>query len=234
MARAARTLTPVTLELGGKNPVFIDDAMDDAFLAVVVKEIVRTKQYFAGEFCQSHDYCLVAVGIWDRFITALKAEINALGERRLVRLINERQYERVKAMLTSHHGDNLPPLSSDTAASDGSWMLPVTAVVEPYESDLLMQEEVFGPLLPVRRVASIADAIAYVKASPTGKPLVSYYYGHSTDNSNAYAAGGAAPRVPPSVRRLRTARTLPAPLWQWPKAACVAGAMSCALLYVLL
>ena len=58
MARAARTLTPVTLELGGKNPLFIDQ-MDDGFLAAAVKEIVGTKVYFAGEFCQCHDYILV-------------------------------------------------------------------------------------------------------------------------------------------------------------------------------
>ena len=51
MSRAARTLTPVTLELGGKNPTVID-TMDDGFLAATVKEIVGTKAYFAGEFCQ--------------------------------------------------------------------------------------------------------------------------------------------------------------------------------------
>ena len=72
MARAARTLTPVTLELGGKNPVMIDE-MGDGMLNAVIAEIVSTKQYFSGEFCQCHDTLLVVDSMWDRFTAALEA-----------------------------------------------------------------------------------------------------------------------------------------------------------------
>ena len=171
MARAARTLTPVTLELGGKNPTVIDE-MDDGFLAAAVKEIVGTKAYFSGEFCQCHDYCLVLDSMWDRFVDALRAAIEALGEKRIVRLIHRRHYERLKAMLTTHHGTSLPALPTP---DDAGLRLAVTAVLEPAPSDTVMLEECFGPALPVLRVASIDEAIARANASPTGKPLVSYY-----------------------------------------------------------
>merc|ERR1719311_1662003 len=88
MERAAKTLTPVTLELGGKNPVFIDN-MDDGMLNAIVKEIVGTKQFFSGEFCQCHDYLLVLESMSDRFLKELQSQIEALGERRFVRLIHE-------------------------------------------------------------------------------------------------------------------------------------------------
>merc|ERR1719356_822439 len=74
MARASQTLTPVTLELGGKNPVLVDE-MDEAFLTAAIKEIVGTKTYFAGEFCQCHDYFLVVDSMWERFTKALGESI---------------------------------------------------------------------------------------------------------------------------------------------------------------
>merc|ERR1712086_762720 len=93
MARAARTLTPVTLELGGKNPVMID-SMGDGMLNAVIAEIVSTKQYFSGEFCQCHDTLLVVDSMWDRFTAALEAAVTALGERRNVRMIHAKHFER--------------------------------------------------------------------------------------------------------------------------------------------
>ena len=188
MARAAKTLTPVTLELGGKNPVCIDE-MDDALLAATVKEIVGTKVYFAGEFCQCHDYCLVMDGMWERFVAALTAELKGLGAKRTVRLINARHYDRVKAMLAEHHGTNVPPPS---APDDDGLRLDVTVVLEPAPTDAIMREEIFGPILPVLRVRTIADAIQQANTSPTGKPLVSYYYGQVSANADAWQVGTAS------------------------------------------
>jgi aldehyde dehydrogenase (NAD+) len=173
MARAAKTLTPVTLELGGKNPVLVTE-MEDGLLTAAVKEIVGTKVYFAGEFCQSHDFCLIVESMWDRFLAKLKSEIEALGERRMVRLIHKKHHSRVKHMLESHNGSCMPEVPQ---IDDDSLSLPLTAVIEPNNSDPIMQDEIFGPLLAVFKVASIEDAIKRANASPTGKPLVSYYYG---------------------------------------------------------
>lgn len=185
MARAAKTLTPVTLELGGKNPVLIDE-MDEGFLAAAVKEIVGTKVYFAGEFCQCHDSILVLDGMWDRFMEAFGRAIEELGEKRAVRMHDERHYHRVKRMMTTHAGTNFP---ADVVCDDAAWKLPVTAVIEPKADDELMQQEVFGPCWPVMRVANIEEAISKANASATGKPLMSYYYGQQKENADAWLAG---------------------------------------------
>lgn len=185
MARAAKTLTPVTLELGGKNPVLIDE-MGAAFLGAAVKEIVGTKAYFAGEFCQCHDYILVVDTMWDAFVAALAAEIDALGEKRSVQLINQRHYARVKRMLTEHRGASLPAVAEP---DDGALKLPVTAVLEPSSEDPIMRDEVFGPCWAVLRVASIGEAISRVNNMPTGKPLVSYYYGEVAGNAETWMEG---------------------------------------------
>lgn len=182
MARAAQTLTPVTLELGGKNPVFIDE-MDEGLMDAAVKEIVGTKMYFAGEFCQCHDIILIHDTMWDKFMGAMKAGIEALGEKRMVRMIHAKHYERLKNMLTSHNGTNAP---EPPACDDSGLRLPITAVVEPQDSDPIMQDEVFGPFWPVLRVASVEEAIKRVNSIVTGKPLVSYYYGKSEANMNSW------------------------------------------------
>lgn len=186
MARAARTLTPVTLELGGKNPVMID-TMDDAFLAAVIKEIVHTKAYFAGEFCQCHDYLLVVEPMWEKFTKALDEAIQDLGERRLVRIIHERHYKRVRRMLLDHQGHFLP--SAAPQPDDEGLRLPVTAVLEPRADDPIMKDEVFGPCWAVLKVASVSEGIARATSMPTGKPLVSYYYGQSQEGSDAWMNG---------------------------------------------
>jgi len=186
MARAARTLTPVTLELGGKNPVMID-TMDDAFLAAAIREIVHTKAYFAGEFCQCHDYILVVESMWEKFTMALGEAVEALGEKRLVRMIHERHYRRVKDMLLAHHGQFLP--SAAPQPDDEGLRLPVTAIVEPAVDDLIMKDEVFGPCWAVLKVASVIEGIAKAASMPTGKPLVSYYYGQSQEGSDTWMNG---------------------------------------------
>lgn len=186
MERAGRQLTPVTLELGGKNPVVIDE-MDEGFLAAAVKEIVGTKAYFAGEFCQCHDYFLVVDSMWEKFTEALGKAIEGLGEKRNVRLIHKRHYDRVKNMLMNHHGTFLP--SAPPVPDDDGLKLPVTAILEPQMGDPVMQDEVFGPCWSVLKVSSIGEAIARVASMPTGKPLVSYYYGQRSENADAWMAG---------------------------------------------
>lgn len=185
MARAAKTLTPVTLELGGKNPVFIDE-MDDGMMGAAIKEIVGTKMYFAGEFCQCHDIILVLDSMWDKFMPALQAGVEALGEKRMVRMIHAKHYERVKNMLTSHKGKNQPEA---LPADDAGLRLPIVAVVEPHIDDPIMQDEIFGPFWAVLRVSSVEDAMKRANTIVTGKPLVSYYYGQNEANMDAWMAG---------------------------------------------
>ena len=125
--------------------------------------------------------------MWDRFISTLRAEIEALEERRAVRLINARHFGRVKAMLTEHNGTCVPPLPD--AGDEASLRLPVTAVLEPQPDAPILLDEVFGPCWAVLRVPSIDAAIDIANHSPTGKPLVSYYYGQSGGGADAWLQG---------------------------------------------
>jgi len=191
MERAAKTLTPCTLELGGKNPVLID-TMSDGMLAAVVAEIVGTKAYFAGEFCQCHDTLLVVSDMWDRFTIALEAAVTALGDRRNVRMIHANHFARVKAMLDSHTGTSSPPVPE---VDDASLMLPVTAILNPAPTDPVMLDEVFGPLWCVLRVESVDEGVTKANSSATGKPLVSYYYGESEENANKWLSSTSSGSV---------------------------------------
>lgn len=185
MQRAAKTLTPVTLELGGKNPVFLD-AMDDGLLGAAVRELIQTKRYFSGEFCQCHDILLVLDSMFDRFMDELKKGIEALGEGRMVRLIHANHYQRVKKMLDNHKGEAVP---APVACDDEGLKMPVTAIVGPHPDDLIMQEEVFGPLWVVQKVSSLEEAVKYANSIPTGKPLVSYYYGQDMEHAATWQSG---------------------------------------------
>jgi len=184
MARAAKTLTPVTLELGGKNPVLIDH-MGEELLGAAITEMIRTKAYFSGQFCQCHDVILVMDSMWDTFMEKFEAGITALGEGRNVRMIHERQFKRVKHMLTSHNGTAVPALPQ---IDDAKCFLPVTAIVQPQLDDPVMRDEVFGPLWCVLRVQSVEEAISFARRNPTGKPLVSYYYGENMAHADKWQA----------------------------------------------
>jgi len=175
-ARAAKTLTPVTLELGGKSPVFIDGSLDDSMLQSAVAEVLVTKQAFSGQFCQSHDYVLVHEAVYDSFCAKLKAAIENMGDGRNVPLVNKRHYDRVKALLPNHGLQCLPPMEGSFTPDDASMTLPVTAILEPPASSPVMQEEIFGPWLPVQKVTGVDDAITRVNANPQGRPLVLYCY----------------------------------------------------------
>jgi len=185
MQRAAATLTPVTLELGGKNPVFVD-TMHDGLLDAAVRELVGTKHYFSGEFCQCHDILLVLDGMFEKFMDQMSRGIAALGERRMVRLIHRKHYQRVKHMFTSHKGEARP---APIACDDEGLRMPVTMIVEPQADDMIMREEVFGPLWVVLKVSTLEEAIRRANSIPTGKPLVSYYYGQDMSRAALWQAG---------------------------------------------
>ena len=101
-------------------------------------------------------------------------------------MIHAKHFERVKAMLDGQTGTASPALPEIDAES---LCLPVTALLNPAATDSVMRDEVFGPLWCVLRVDSLAAGINQANANPTGKPLVSYYYGESEENANAWLAG---------------------------------------------
>lgn len=151
-----------------------------------MRELVATKQYFSGEFCQCHDVLFVLDSMYDNVVAAMKKGIEDLGERRMVRLIHTNHYRRVKHFLDSHHGSNVP---EQTVCDDQGLRMPVTMVLEPQSTDAIMQEEIFGPLFVVLKVKSLEDAVERANNIPTGKPLVSYYYGENMAHADAWQNG---------------------------------------------
>ena len=174
---AAQHLTPVTLELGGKSPAVIDADVD---LRTATQRVIWGKFTNAGQICITPDYALV-----DRRI---KADFIALARRAIReffgedpqrspdygRIINDRHFERLRALLA--HGSIAHGGKMD--ATD-RYMAP-TLIDAPVLDSPLMQEEIFGPLLPIVAYDTLDDAIKFVNERP--KPLALYFFSRNRAN----------------------------------------------------
>lgn len=143
---AAENLTPVTLELGGKNPCIIEQSAD---LKLTAKRIVWGKFLNAGQTCIAPDYLLVHENVKAKLIDFLKTEIaNAYGENPeesedFPRIINEKNWKRQVALLKN---ENI--LFGGESNAEDFYLAP-TLIDEPKPDSLVMQEEIFGPILPI-------------------------------------------------------------------------------------
>jgi aldehyde dehydrogenase (NAD+) len=166
---AAKHLTPVTLELGGKSPVIV---AADADLDVAAKRIAWTKLINSGQICIAPDYLLVEASVRDELVDKIKAAVNAFeadatGGKRIV---NQRHFDRLTTSLAATKGSVVVGGGSDAAALK----IQPTVVVDPGLDEPLMTDEIFGPILPVVTVQSLDEAITFVNARP--KPLAAYLF----------------------------------------------------------
>ena len=176
MEAAAKTLTPVILELGGKSPCIIDK---DANLAVAAKRIAWGKSLNAGQTCIAPDYLMIHEDVKEEFLSLLVKEWeNLLGKdpqqtQHFVRVVNDKALDRLIAYLNDgkvYHGgkyDKAKRYLSPTILTDVSPESPV------------MQEEIFGPIFPVITFKQIEEVIAFV--TKREKPLALYYFGKKGD-----------------------------------------------------
>jgi len=172
MAGAAPTLTPVTLELGGKSPVIVDE---DADLDVVARRLAWVKLMNSGQTCIAPDYVLAHRSIRDALVSktvAALAEMNTAPEGR-VRIVNERQFDRLRGYLAVTSGN----VVAGGAVDPDTLSMEPTVLVDPAVDEPVMTDEIFGPILPVLAVDSVDDAIAFVNARP--KPLATYVFSKS-------------------------------------------------------
>ncbi|MCP9851106.1 aldehyde dehydrogenase family protein [Cyanobium sp. Morenito 9A2] len=175
MAAAARHLTPLTLELGGKSPAIV---LADADLEVSARRLIWGKGLNAGQACVAPDHLLVEAKVREPFLAHLKAEIarqygdDPLQSPDLPQIVNTDQFERLRVLLerARQRGQVLAGGHLDPA---GRRMAPTLLAVRNGE-DPLMQEELFGPLLPIQTVGSLDDAIEEVNGRP--KPLALYLF----------------------------------------------------------
>ena len=175
MAAAAPQLTPLTLELGGKSPCLIAPDMP---LALAVERMIFGKSLNAGQICVAPDYVLLPRGQEQAFIEAYQAHFRRLYPKGLDSpdygsIINGAQYERLTAWLAEakQAGAQVHPCASP-ARDDGARRLVPHLLTEVPGHCQLMQQEIFGPLLPLVPYDSIEEAIAYVAARP--RPLALY------------------------------------------------------------
>ncbi|AIF43500.1 aldehyde dehydrogenase [Virgibacillus sp. SK37] len=174
MRKASEHLTPVTLELGGKSPVIVDK---DANINLAAKRIVWGKYTNAGQTCVAPDYLYVHEKVKFKLMKAMKKQIKELfGKQPLrnneyTRIINQFHFERLKGLLTNgsilHGGVS----DSDTLTIEPTILDKITW------DDPIMEEEIFGPILPVLTFSSIENAVEVIKNNQ--KPLALYYFGEN-------------------------------------------------------
>ena len=175
---AAANLTPTTLELGGKSPCIIDESCD---LQVAAIKIAHGKLLNAGQTCIAPDYVMLPKGKEDAFGHAFAQAVAKLfptivGNPDYAAIISERHHARLQSMLAVAEagGAKLQVINTGGEATGHRQMLPVLAFHVPADAQL-MQEEIFGPILPVLPYDTLGDAIEYINARP--RPLALYWFG---------------------------------------------------------
>ncbi|MFP5396034.1 MAG: coniferyl aldehyde dehydrogenase [Alphaproteobacteria bacterium] len=182
MRAAADNLVPVTLELGGKSPTFVGRSADKTKAG---QRIAMGKMMNAGQICLAPDYLMVAKEQEGEVIESLKGGVAAMYPSLLANddytsVVNGRNYERLQGYLADarEKGAELievNPADEDFASSNGNKM-PLTILRNVNDDMKVMQEEIFGPILPVMTYDSIDQAIDYVNAHD--RPLGLYYFGN--------------------------------------------------------
>ena len=171
MAAAARNLTPVVLELGGKSPCIVDA---DADIKVAAKRIAWGKSLNAGQTCIAPDYLLVHSSVKDEFVSELQRQFRKLlgknpqAATHFVRMVNDRAWERV----TGYFADGKILFGGASSRAD-RYIEPT--VIETTPDSRVMQEEIFGPVFPLLTFESTDEAIRFV--TDREKPLALYYFG---------------------------------------------------------
>jgi aldehyde dehydrogenase (NAD+) len=170
MAAAAPTLTPVTLELGGKSPVIVTA---DADIDVAARRIAWVKLLNSGQTCIAPDYVLadhrIVADLVDKIVANVR-DFRAGEEDPGLRIVNQRQFDRLVSLISTTDGKVVTGGRSDGA----TLRIEPTLIVDPSPTDPVMADEIFGPLLPVLTVESLDQAVRFVNSRP--KPLALYVF----------------------------------------------------------
>ena len=178
MRAAAENLTPVTLELGGKSPAILGP---DFPLEKFAERVVVGKTMNAGQTCIAPDYVLVPAGQAREFIAAARKVVDAcypdiLRTPDYSSIISERHFNRLVGLIEEARaqGAEVVPLSSAAEPDATTRRMPPVALLNVTPAMQVMQEEIFGPILPIVPYRELDEAIRYVNARPN--PLALYYF----------------------------------------------------------
>lgn len=179
MAAAAMNLTPLTLELGGKSPAIV---APDYPIAAAARDIAFGKLMNAGQTCIAPDYVLIDRSRMMQLAEALIAQTGkfypvAAGPDQYTSIVGERAHARLANGLEECRARGVRILASDVAPSGKGFDIAPTLVIDPPADCMLMQEEIFGPVLPLVPYDSYDEALAFVKERP--RPLALYVFTRS-------------------------------------------------------
>jgi coniferyl-aldehyde dehydrogenase len=181
MRAAAENLVPVTLELGGKSPVILGPSAD---LGVAAARIMNGKTLNAGQICLAPDYVLAPRDGIEGFVGAARASVAQMfptlkDNPDYTSVITQRHYERIRGYIDDARAKGARVVELNPADEDFSQQehrkIPPTLILEPTDEMKVMQEEIFGPVLPVKSYGALDEALAYVNAHD--RPLGLYYFG---------------------------------------------------------
>ncbi|MFO1159354.1 MAG: coniferyl aldehyde dehydrogenase [Reyranellaceae bacterium] len=181
MRAAAEHLVPVTLELGGKSPVVVGRSAD---LATTAARIMNGKTLNAGQICLAPDYALVPADRIDGFVGAAKSAVGRMfptirDNPDYTAIVADRHYARLVGLLDDARAKGAEIVEINPAGEELRQQphrrLAPTLILNPSDDMKVMQEEIFGPLLPIKGYRDVDEAIDYVNAHD--RPLGLYYFG---------------------------------------------------------
>lgn len=181
MRAAAENLVPVTLELGGKSPTVIGKS---AKMQQSTDRIMNGKMMNAGQICLAPDYVFVPAGEVAAFVDSTRRSVAAMyptlkDNPDYTSVINQRHYDRLQGYIADARSKGAKVVEINPANEDFTQQpahkIPPTLLLDVTEDMQVMQEEIFGPLLPVKTYTAVDEAIDYVNAHP--RPLGLYYFG---------------------------------------------------------
>ena len=179
MAAAAQNLVPLTLELGGKSPAIV---CDDYPIAKAAARLATGKWFNGGQTCIAPDYVLVPAAKRDALVQALRKQVQERygaafdNNGDYTRIVNDGQYARLQGYLDDARQRGIETVVLAGQADARQRLLPPTVVLDPGDDARVMQDEIFGPIFPIKSYRTLDEAIAYVNAH--ARPLALYPFGN--------------------------------------------------------
>lgn len=191
MAAAAKHLATVTLELGGKSPVIVDE---DADVKKVGGDLAAAKQFNGGQACISPDYVFITVQQKSALVEEFRARVRqnlyrddgTIKKDSIAQIVNAQNFVRIKNLFDDAVAKGAKVAVGGTLEEADRTIHP-TLLTDVTPDMLIMQEEIFGPIVPVLTYRSIDDVIAYISSRP--KPLALYIYSNSEHNIEKVLGG---------------------------------------------
>lgn len=181
MRAASENLVPVTLELGGKSPVVVGRSAD---MDKTADAIMAGKMMNAGQICLAPDYVFVPEEQMDAFVESSQKAVakmypTLLDNADYTSIVNERHYERISNYVEQAKEMGADVVEINPAGEDfrqqPNHKIPPTLVLNPSEDAAVMQDEIFGPVMPVKSYGQVDEAVDYINAKD--RPLGLYYFG---------------------------------------------------------